>query len=374
MELFFDNNPLIFNVNNKYEQFIKNIETSLSKVNISPVQLNGALLCHGSTSSSLLAFTNFMEKQGRLIPLGQLEAQGKIPFSGEIIYGRTKINVDRLSTVLLQNILNAIKYACDIPTKKLSVDEYISNLNEYINTCKGSCSENAIEYLKSVPDYNDNENIQKYVKNPTLIYDNINQFNKDLLKANSSEVSRIVDEYKTTSPYKDIPEFQEVIKHLPTDIHEIDKQLNLNPRAFTSTLGEPFKQNHSGETNKYVNWLYGDLFAIESRQPQTDECNLCIVEAKRLLNVATLDSTELKLILDVFPILYGINPHRTETFDVVEVYSRIQGERGLRNGAYKNEIVSMFVPPDKVEFVRSLVDDAGCTHIAVNGYTFNCSK
>ena len=72
---------------------------------------HGSLLVHGSDSSSLLAFTRYNNFEGALIPAGILERQGKIPFGGEIIWGRGGVNQSALSTTLITAIDEAVKYS-----------------------------------------------------------------------------------------------------------------------------------------------------------------------------------------------------------------------------------------------------------------------
>ncbi|MBU6375353.1 MAG: hypothetical protein KGQ59_05115 [Bdellovibrionales bacterium] len=67
-----------------------------------------SILAHGSSSGSLLAFTKNSPKIGHIIPLGELEANGIIPFTGEIVMGRKGISQNHVSTSLITNF-EAIK-------------------------------------------------------------------------------------------------------------------------------------------------------------------------------------------------------------------------------------------------------------------------
>ena len=99
-------------------------------------KLNGAVLGHSSNSSSLLAFTEYNGKKGGLIPTGQLEAQGKVPFSGEINFGRSGVNQDSLSTVLI--------------TEKKTVSQYTR-----LNTEGWSFEKSQKKALENVPSKDD---------------------------------------------------------------------------------------------------------------------------------------------------------------------------------------------------------------------------
>ncbi len=74
-------------------------------------QLHGSQLLHGSSSSSLLAFTQYGKFEGHLMPLGQLEKTGRIAFSGEIAWGRGGMNDDTLSTAWVGQLSSALGYA-----------------------------------------------------------------------------------------------------------------------------------------------------------------------------------------------------------------------------------------------------------------------
>ncbi len=74
-------------------------------------QLHGSQLFHGSASSSLLAFTEYGKSQGHLTPLGQLEKEGRVPFSGEIVFGRDGVSSTGLSTTWAGTLNLALKYA-----------------------------------------------------------------------------------------------------------------------------------------------------------------------------------------------------------------------------------------------------------------------
>ncbi len=72
-------------------------------------RLHQAQFFHGSNSASLLSFTQYNQSKGKLIPTGMLEATGKVPFSGVIMYGRSGVNQKFLSTTHA----GAISYAKD---------------------------------------------------------------------------------------------------------------------------------------------------------------------------------------------------------------------------------------------------------------------
>jgi hypothetical protein len=81
-------------------------------------QIHCAQLFHGSSSASLVAFTDYCQRQGALIPTGILEGSGRIPFCGEFGYGRGRVNAEFLSTVWIGALRDAITYAnkmCSCP-------------------------------------------------------------------------------------------------------------------------------------------------------------------------------------------------------------------------------------------------------------------
>jgi hypothetical protein len=86
-------------------------EFSLSKYGLSKSQLHGAQLLHGSSSASLIAFTPYCECLGDLIPEGELETMGKIPFCGEIFDGRGNVNAHYLSTSWVGQLSYILKYS-----------------------------------------------------------------------------------------------------------------------------------------------------------------------------------------------------------------------------------------------------------------------
>lgn len=88
-----------------------NVQLLQKRTGFERARLHGAQFFHGSSSASLLAFTRYNNFKGELVPTGQLEAQQKIPFSGEIGFLRSGINSHALSTVHAGYLMNAIKYA-----------------------------------------------------------------------------------------------------------------------------------------------------------------------------------------------------------------------------------------------------------------------
>jgi hypothetical protein len=74
-------------------------------------QLHGSQLLHGGSSASLLAFTEYGGGTGHLIPTGELERQNRVPFCGEIVFGRKGVNLTHLSTVWVGALKQALRYA-----------------------------------------------------------------------------------------------------------------------------------------------------------------------------------------------------------------------------------------------------------------------
>ena len=191
-------------------------------------QLNGAVLGHGSNSSSLLAFTEYGGKKGSLIPTGQLEQQGKVPFSGEIIFGRSGVNRESVSTVLI--------------TEKKTLGQY-SNMN-------GKGWSKFESQKKAVSDV-----FEKKPEKGSML---------ETMKKNSAEV-----------------------------------------------------------------------------------------ESLRRKQWNTLTSEERKLVQEPFPVVYGIEPKRAGT--VHGVKSDVRYEMGLKDGATVDEIKSIFVPKDKIDYVKKML-------------------
>jgi hypothetical protein len=101
--------------NNKYDVSAQGIADVLKQRFNDPRKiiklLHGSQFFHGSSSTSLLAFTPYGNKEGRLIPIGQMEKEGKIPFGGEIVFGRSGVNQHSLSTVSVRDLKVALVYA-----------------------------------------------------------------------------------------------------------------------------------------------------------------------------------------------------------------------------------------------------------------------
>ncbi|MDB9786520.1 hypothetical protein OAB57_00295 [Bacteriovoracaceae bacterium] len=71
-----------------------------------------SILFHGSKSSSLLAFTDYgKEDKGKLLSTGKLVEKDRVPFSGEISFGLYGISREHISTVFVDNIKAAMRYA-----------------------------------------------------------------------------------------------------------------------------------------------------------------------------------------------------------------------------------------------------------------------
>lgn len=98
----------------------------LYKINIS--QLHESQLVHGSTSASLLSFTEYGDRLGSLLPFGDLEKMGKVSFCGELRHGVRKngVNHSCLSTVWAGSLQSAFPYtlhAAWSPTKPVQIKE-----------------------------------------------------------------------------------------------------------------------------------------------------------------------------------------------------------------------------------------------------------
>lgn len=95
----------------RVEQAEATMQKKLEKLNLKKEQIHRSQLFHGATSASLLAFTNYNESNGALVPLGNLEESGKIPFCGEIVDGRDKVNAGSLSTTWIGELEGALRYS-----------------------------------------------------------------------------------------------------------------------------------------------------------------------------------------------------------------------------------------------------------------------
>jgi len=83
----------------------------LRTYSLTKAQLHQAQLFHGSTSAALLAFTEYNDCSGSLIPLGLLEAKRKVPFAGEVCFGRKNVNAKNLSTTWIEGLKDALWYS-----------------------------------------------------------------------------------------------------------------------------------------------------------------------------------------------------------------------------------------------------------------------
>lgn len=162
---------------------------------------NGADLFHGSTSASLLAFTENQNKRGQLQATGVLEAAGKVPFGGEIVFGRHGINRTGLSVVWLGNIRSARFYATDSNTSPWNPDIGKQQLEESKKlfedrdydeaSTKKQMLKNAIEItearIKEWPNLNAEE--KDLIQNPFPVMYGIRVTRSDALTLFSSDIS-----------------------------------------------------------------------------------------------------------------------------------------------------------------------------------------
>jgi len=72
---------------------------SLQFLQLTRRQLHTAQLFHGASSASLLAFTNYNNHEGALVPSGELRKRKKVAFCGAYDAGQFEINTDKLSTI-----------------------------------------------------------------------------------------------------------------------------------------------------------------------------------------------------------------------------------------------------------------------------------
>ncbi len=86
---------------------------------------------------------------------------------------------------------------------------------------------------------------------------------------------------------------------------------------------------------------------------ELDERKAQIEKAKQEAWEKKLTETEKSFVEHSFPVLYGITSDREGSY--VPVRSFVRGEIGLKNGALPHEIKTIFVPPEKIEAVESLL-------------------
>ncbi|MEZ0390973.1 MAG: hypothetical protein ACAH59_02080 [Pseudobdellovibrionaceae bacterium] len=94
-----------------YQTFLSTSYRSIQRNPELISKLHESTFFHGTNSSSLLAFTEYGNLKGSLNSIGLMESQGKIPFAGEIIYGRSGINQGGISTAALGSIDKAVDYS-----------------------------------------------------------------------------------------------------------------------------------------------------------------------------------------------------------------------------------------------------------------------
>jgi hypothetical protein len=266
------------------------VETILKRHNLTKEQLHTTQLLHGSSSASLIAFTDYNHREGILLPLGLMEQSQKVPFCGEIIYGRAGINAYCLSTVWLGEMQNVLSiYARQTCWSLENGKQILLSLDIEIRrqiTC----------YTKT-----DNETVNKEA------LECLTELDKALQTDN-------FDSFKTTT------------QQLLTTIRTI---------VGIGTLGMSITSN----------------------------INLREITAKRIAAWEKLNSFERTLVSDAFPVLYGIKSTRKDVH--CRVSSCIDGEVGLKGGAQRGEIKVIFVPSEKVDFVKTLLIEHGHTNIAV---------
>jgi hypothetical protein len=95
----------------------------------------------------------------------------------------------------------------------------------------------------------------------------------------------------------------------------------------------------------------------------TAQINAREVNDKRLSEWKTLTKAEKNLISKPFPVLYGIRSERKD--DIQPVFAAIRGEIAIKGGVHAGEIRVVFVPFDKVEFVKNLLSENGHAALAV---------
>lgn len=264
------------------------LEGSVQKVfskygHFSPKKLHGAQLFHGSNSSSLLAFTSYGAGIRKLAPLGELERRGTIPFSGEIIYGRTHVNRDNLSTTWLG------KFAVALDWTKVAQPWNIE------------MSYRAVEYG---------------IKQLNLAMDRISENSMD------DEAKRLLLDGIAK---RDIDQLKQLVESMEARFGPVGRSI-------------------------FRELVFPNLNRLE-------------VERKRQEEFKKLNPIEKKIVLEGFPILYGIRTDRSQ--DLETILGTKLGEILLKGGASFEEIRVIFVPQEKIEFVKTFLKRANAPSIAV---------
>ena len=265
-------------------------EQSLLASRLSLQQLHRAQLFHGANSSSLIAFTPYNDCRGELTPTGILEKEGRVPFSGEIIFGRSGGNREYLSTVWIKEFEVATGYA---------------NADRKWSPNKGK-AETAFALTQLTQDIEEAQRIEKI----------------DISLRES-----LRDDFNHAKETMDFSSFHDRLYE------------------FISKLREAFKSGAAGT------FMLLNLNTIEINQ-------------KRLVEWTKLNELEQQLILNPFPVVYGIRSDRKKAH-FPALGSDIPGEILLFQGARPQEIKVIFTPPQKVAFVRQLLDAHGHSDIAV---------
>jgi hypothetical protein len=116
--LFDDNDPIMrsdpghryVRKNEKY--FKTKFEKMLERLNFTTAMIHGSQLLHGASSASLIAFTRYNQERKGLLPAGELEKKGKVSFCGSNDAGRFGVNIDQISTVVVNALCDNIhRYA-----------------------------------------------------------------------------------------------------------------------------------------------------------------------------------------------------------------------------------------------------------------------
>jgi hypothetical protein len=103
--------PKANGVPRKHRELVKTLEKTMEQRPKLFCALSHSLFWHASNSASLLAFTHYNAMLGALLPTGELEAAGRVPFSGELIFSRRGFSNHAVSTYFLTYFAKAYEFS-----------------------------------------------------------------------------------------------------------------------------------------------------------------------------------------------------------------------------------------------------------------------
>lgn len=134
-------------------------------------------------------------------------------------------------------------------------------------------------------------------------------------------------------------------------------------RSIISSLRlQSVSQRHSHLALKYSTDAFNKKKWTKTRSLKCIELDLDIpgcnskIEKIRLRQYDQLLDIEKRLINEPFPILYGVKPKKTRTIKLESLAGVEVTEVGLKGGAKLDEVKVLFVPKEKISFVKSILE------------------